>query len=86
MTTDQRKTQSTTTPTPTIPTDYLDATTQEEPIKPCSSSVEVEVPLLINTVFAKPDESRQVIVNPVRIEASLKSLERNRKLKRLGLG
>jgi hypothetical protein len=77
------KTEST---TPEIKTDYQPATPQKEPPIACSSSVEITVPPLVNTVFAKSNEPRNVVVNTERIKASLESLERNRKLQKMGLG
>jgi len=82
-TTHQPKTEST---TPQLTADYKAAIPQEEQPTSCSSSVEIIIPPLINTVFAKSSEPRNVIVNPERIKASLETLERNRKLQKMGLG
>jgi hypothetical protein len=83
MTTIKDTTDST---TPSLAADYQRADKHADQPKSCSSSVEISPPFLINTVFAKSTEQRQVIVNPAQIEASLKTLERNRKLQRLQLG
>ena len=83
MRTSHLKTEST---TPQLTTDYKAATPCEEQPTSCSSSVEVVVPPLINTVFAKSGKPREVVVNPARIKASLETLERNRKLQKMGLG
>jgi len=83
MTTTRRKTEST---TPQVTGDYTAATPHEEQPTPCSSSVQVVIPPLIDTVFAKSSKARQVVVNPARIKASLETLEQNCKLQKMGLG
>lgn len=53
----------------------------------CSSSAEVGFLHFMNTLYANSsDEIRQARISPTRIEESLKASERNRDLKKRGLG
>ena len=84
MTTSQREAKSTT--TPELVTNYRQAKPQRGQPIPSISSVEVVIPPLVNTVFARSNKPRKVVVNPARIEASLDALKQNRKLQKMGLG
>lgn len=83
MTTSQPEPGST---TPELGTEYSEAKALKEPPTSCSSSIEVNVPALVDTVFAKSSKPREVVVAPARIKASLEALDRNRKIERMGLG
>ncbi len=85
MTTSPREKEPEST-TPQLTGDYQSATPDEGQSTSCSSSVEVDIPPLVNTVLAKSSRAREVVVNPARIEASLETLKRNRKLQEMGLG
>jgi hypothetical protein len=78
------KTDST---TPQLAGEFKAAERQEgDGLSACSSSNSITVPPLVDTVFAKSSEQRTVTVNVSRIEASLESLQRNRRLQELRLG
>lgn len=75
--------------TPELAKEYKEAVLLEQAETPmaCSSSAEVGAIPLRNTVFARSDtETREAIVEPIRIKKSLESLDRNRRLQSKGLG
>ncbi len=75
------------TQTPDLLDNYQEAEQDTTPPTACSSTAEVRVFHIVNTVFASSSAGpRKVTVNPVRIKESLKALERNKSLQRRGLG
>lgn len=70
-------------------TSYKEAMPLKEESQPtsCTSSMEVTVLPLCNTIYASSsEECRKVKVDPIRIKRSLETLEKNRALQKKGLG